>query len=186
MAASPAAISWNAYRPPGLSTRPDFAVQPRLVGDVHADVLHPDHVERIVGKGQVERAALVKPDPVFEPRQPIQQCRAGAEVGRQLDAVDAAAELGSEQPGGPGQPGADVEHALAGRDMRPLEQLARGAQPAGVEVVQRAQILGRQALPGIQAGGAQGRQDSRLDVAGRVMCVQTGHECPSVAAGGEA
>jgi hypothetical protein len=57
-------------------------VEPVLVRDVHADVLHPDGVERGVGEWQVERAAFVHLDPVLETGQPIQQSRPDAVVGR--------------------------------------------------------------------------------------------------------
>jgi len=40
------------------------------------------------------------------------------------------------------------------------------------------QRVGRQSLLGIQSGGADGRQDSRLDVAGRIVRLQTRHEQP--------
>jgi hypothetical protein len=43
-------------------------------------------------------------------------------------------------------------------------------------MVKRPQLLGRQALLGIQSGRADGRQDSRLDVAGRIVCIQTSHK----------
>ena len=45
-----------------------------------------------------------------------------------------------------------------------------------VDVVERPQRLGRQALVGIQSGGADGRQDSHLDVARRIVRCQTRHE----------
>ncbi|HEX7438523.1 MAG TPA: hypothetical protein VF319_00370 [Caldimonas sp.] len=56
--------------------------------------------------------------------QPIEQYRAGAEFGRQLKAVDAAAKRGSEQAGGTGQPSSNIENAIFGPNLRQLQQLA--------------------------------------------------------------
>lgn len=85
----------------------NLRVKPLLVRDVHPDVLHPDRIERIVGERQVVGAAPVHFDQVVKARQAIQQFRAGAEIGRQFDAIDTAAERGGEQPGRAGQPGAN-------------------------------------------------------------------------------
>ena len=45
-------------------------------------------------------------------------------------------------------------------------------------MVERPQLVRRQALLGIQSGRAEGRQDPCLDVAGRVVCFQACHERP--------
>jgi hypothetical protein len=161
----------------------DLAVEPALVRNVHADVLHPDGIERIIGERQVEGAAFVHLDPVVEARQPVQQSRAGAVVPRILDAVDATAKLGGEQAGGTREPCPDVEYAICGPHLREFHQVARCAQSTRVEMVKRPQFRGRQALLGIQARGAEGRKDSCLDVAGRIMRFQAIHKMPSRANG---
>ena len=117
-------------------------------------------------------------DSVVKAGQPIQQYRTGAEIGRQFEAVDAAAERESEQPGGTGQPSSNIENAIFGPNLRQLQQFASSAESARMEMVKRPQLLGRQALLGIQSGCADGRQDSRLDVAGRIVCFQTSHNQP--------
>jgi hypothetical protein len=83
-----------------------------LVRDVHADVLHPDDIERIVGKGPVESPALMHFDEGLKTRQPVQHRCAGAEIARQLEAVDAATERGGQQPCRAGQPSADIENPV--------------------------------------------------------------------------
>jgi hypothetical protein len=42
-------------------------------------------------------------------------------------------------------------------------------------MVERPQVLGRQALLGIQARGTEAGQDPLLDVASRIVCFQTRH-----------
>ena len=75
-------------------------------------------------QGHVESAALVHFDSFGQAGERIQQYRTGAEIGRHFEAVDAAAERGSEQPGGTGQPGSNIENAIFGPDLRQLQQLA--------------------------------------------------------------
>src|SRR6185437_9631419 len=67
----------------------DLPIERLFVRDVHANILHPDHIKRIVGKRQGESIALVHFDSVVKAGQPIQQYRTGAEIGRQFEAVDA-------------------------------------------------------------------------------------------------
>jgi hypothetical protein len=45
-------------RPAGLQHAIHLSIEPSLVGDVHRNVLAPDHVEDCIGKRQVERVAL--------------------------------------------------------------------------------------------------------------------------------
>ena len=57
-------------------------------------------------------------DSVVKAGQPIQQQRTGAVIGRQFEAVDAAAARGREDPGRTGQPGSYVENAMLGPNLR--------------------------------------------------------------------
>jgi hypothetical protein len=61
---------------------------------------------------------------VVKAGQPIQQYRTGAEIGRQFDAINAAAARGSEQPGGTGQPSSNIENAIFSPNLRQPQQLA--------------------------------------------------------------
>jgi hypothetical protein len=114
-------------------------------------------------------------DSVLQASQPVQQYRGGAVVWRQFEAVDAAADRGGEQSGGTGQPRPNIENAMFGPKLHQLQQFERGAGSAGVELVERSKLLGREALLGIQTGRADGRHDSRLYVAGRIVCFQSSH-----------
>ena len=114
-------------------------------------------------------------DSVVERGQFVQQYRTGAVIRRHLETVNATAERGSDHSCGSGEPCSNIENAVFGPDLRQLQQLTRSAESSRVEMVKRAQVLGRQALLGIQSGRADGRQDSRFDGVGRVVCVKTSH-----------
>jgi hypothetical protein len=108
-------------------------------------------------------------DEVIETGQPVQEHRTGAVIRRHFDAVDPAADCRGEQPRGTTQPGSDVEDAFPARDLRNLEQFARRAKSAGMEMVERRQLGGGKALLGVQSGRAKSRKDARLDVARRIV-----------------
>ncbi|MDH4109180.1 MAG: hypothetical protein OEW35_12745 [Gammaproteobacteria bacterium] len=178
----PAAISWNAKRPPGPQDSSDLPVEARLVFDVHADVLHKHDVERLVGTGQVERAAPVHMGPVPEAGQPVQEGRARAVIRRHLDAVDTAFGLRGDQVGRAAETGADIEDALAGPYPRHLEQFAGRAEPAGMEMVERPELLRREPCIGVESRRPQPGQDPGFDITGRVMRIQCRHGDSSYAA----
>jgi len=98
--------------------------------------LNPDDIEQSVREWQVERAALVNVDLVFQASQPIQQHRAGTVIGGHLEAIDAAADRVSEQPGATSQPGSDIEYMLLGMNLRRLQQFDRSLKATGMEVVE--------------------------------------------------
>jgi hypothetical protein len=133
----------------------------------------------LAGEGLDQRSGpwlRVHFDSLVKARQPIQQYRTSAEIGRHFETVDATADCGSEQSGGTGQPGANIEHAIFGQNLRQRQQLAGSADSAGVEMVKRPQFLRQQPLLGIQSGRADSRQDSRLDITSRIVCFQTSHK----------
>ena len=57
-----------------------FFVEFVLVRDVHADILHPDDIERAVGEGEIENIALIYFYAFVKRGEPIQQPRANAVV----------------------------------------------------------------------------------------------------------
>jgi hypothetical protein len=97
----------------------------------------------LAGEGLDQRSGpwlRVHFDSLVKARQPIQQYRTSAEIGRHFETVDATADCGSEQSGGTGQPSANIEHAIFGQNLRQRQQLAGSADSAGVEMVKRPPI----------------------------------------------
>ncbi len=123
-----------------------LVIEPVALGDVHGGVLRPNHVEALVLEGHVERIPLAIGDPVTKPGALRQHARQCAELRRQIE-PDHRAGVGVRQKArGPADAGADVEHAVRALEPQQLRKIHRRSTAAGVELVDRREIVGRQPL----------------------------------------
>src|SRR5882757_2251069 len=154
-----------------------FGVQPRLVGHVHLDVLADGDVESAVGEGEFGDVRLADGYPVVEPDESVEPAvRLTVFVG-EIHGGDAAAVAVGNVTGGAAHPAAGVEHPTLTCDLRQVHQLGGGVAAHRVEVLQQAQVGGRQAVE-VLPGGNQRPLDVVARQAGRVLvldCVV--HRC---------
>jgi hypothetical protein len=143
-------------------------VQAYLVGHVHLDVLAGHHVEGGVGVRQVSDVALPDADLAVEARDLVEPAGRLAVLRGQVHRAHLAAVCGGEEPGGPADAGARVEHAILAGDPGELGQLAGGDAAQRVEVLERAEVRGCQVVR-VLARGDEGLLDALPGQARRVL-----------------
>jgi len=116
----------------------DFAVEARLVGDVHGGVLGPGVVEGFAGEGHVEGVGgeEVRGKSGAEG----QVVGDGGEVRGEVDAGDSAVVSGGEVAGGSAESGANVEDGFTGLGTEGFGEFAGGGKPAEMELVEGCEL----------------------------------------------
>ncbi len=119
-----------------------LAIEPCLVGNIHAGMLRPDGIEGGVTKGKLEQVANVEldRDPAFLRQRPGD----GNVVGREVDSANPCALFGGKQTRRAADAAASIEYQLARLDRRQARQFARGGKPAAMELVEGRQRIGRE------------------------------------------
>src|SRR6185312_6183319 len=123
-----------------------LAVEPRPVGDVHRDMLQQRDAETGVAERKRERAAGVERHASALPGALRQIARAVDESRAEIDAGDAAAISRRQIARRSADAGADIEHRHLFGDADELAELGGGGESASVELVERAELLRREAL----------------------------------------
>src|SRR5438552_1907656 len=144
-----------------------LGVEPALVRDVHLDVLADHDVEggRVEWKlGDVGSADL---DHVTEPDRVVEPFRDLAILGCEVYGGDSRAPLGGDQPGGPTDSGAGVEHAVACADLCEVDQGGGGEAAEAMEVLEHRKV-GWLERDGLLTGIGQGPFDVGASQAGGV------------------
>ena len=129
-----------------------LAVETALIADVHAYVLHPDHVERSIIKGQVDGIADLKRDGLVQPNA-LSKHSPGLNVALcYVDAGHVAAVLDRKRTGRASDPAADMEDPRSRTKTGELREVASRADTANVEVLKRDEVVWREVvdvLPGL-------------------------------------
>lgn len=154
--------------PAGDQDPAGLGVQPGLVGHVHLDVLAGHHLERGVGERQVGDVALPDADLAVEAGELVEPASCLAVLRGQVHGADLAAVGGGEEPGGPADAGACVQHAVLAGDPSQLGELAGGDAAQRVEVLERAEVRGCQMVQ-VLARGDECLLDALPGQAGRVL-----------------
>jgi hypothetical protein len=113
-----------------------LGVEPSLVSDVHLNVLADHDVERGVLEWKLGHVGRANLDHVVQPDRVIQPPGDLAVLGREVDGRYVRAALGGDQPGGPADAGAGVEHTVVFADLRQVDQGDGGDAPEAVEVLE--------------------------------------------------
>jgi len=127
-------------------------VQAGLVSHVHLDVLAGHHVEDGVGVRQVGDITLPDADLAVEAGDLVEPAGRLAVLRGQVHRAHLAAVGGGEEPGGPADAGAGVEHAILAGDPGELGELAGGDAAQRVEVLERAEVRGCQVVQVVARG----------------------------------
>ena len=161
-----------------------LGVQAALVGHVHLDVLAGHHVEGGVGERQVGHVRLPDGDRRVKAGELVEPACCLAVLPGQVDGGHLAAVGGGEEPGGPADAGAGVEHPVRAGDPRQPGELPGGDPPHRVEVFERAEVRGRQVVDVLACGG-EGLLDALAGQASRVLGADVAgcHGIPPFAAG---
>src|SRR6266851_1512548 len=125
--------------------------EPRLVGNVHAGVLGPDHVEVFIGERHLQSAAQEELHRVLEP-QSFGERLSGPDkrLGR-IQHRYVAAVFGRERARRSTEAAAHIQHLLACSEFAQLRQRSGGCKRATVKVVDTTYILVAQLTADIRA-----------------------------------
>ena len=157
-----AARSRSRFGQRPASARREHAVrlrrERRHIGDVRQDGLGPDEVEGPVLERERVAMGVDDLDCVLQAGGGVQLHGEAAEPGRRFDCGHMGAEARGEYPRGPSDPGAEVEHALAGPQFGELRKRDGSGQAKGVALVHGDEVVDAQAL-GVQSRVAEGIAD---------------------------
>ena len=123
-----------------------LVVETALVGDIHANVLHPNDIERTVRKGQVECIAEVKRDGLAQPNSLVEHPPGFDEGLGYVDAGHATVMLYGQRPRRTTDTAAGMKDPISLPKTGEHREVVCGGAPAYVEVLEWREVAWHEAV----------------------------------------